>query len=327
MVISNNPISTTMSQFMELSIIIPAFNSAKYIRECLHSVLENDLSGCEIIVINDGSQDETLDILHEISIKTDKIHIHSIVNSGQSIARNVGVALSKGDNILFLDSDDKLKPTAISTIINEIKNNRLDLLFFNATVFNDELNEEEISKSFKTAPVYIRPNELVGKIMTGEDFFNESMKLNGYIVQPCMYAFNRKLLVGIEFQAGIIHEDNLFTTQLVLNNADRVKSIREEFYVRRIRTGSTMTSEKSIRNIEGYLACVDGLNIQSSKVDNPVTKKYLSKLIAFLLIDAAKIAKTLGLNYKAEINKLIKGLVHAPFFIKLKAYIINNIKY
>ena len=90
-----------------ISVIIPAYNAKDYIRTCLDSVLQQTFQDFEIIAVNDGSKDNTLDILNEYKEKyPEKIHVISQENQGLSVTRNNGVAAAKGEYVFFLDSDD-----------------------------------------------------------------------------------------------------------------------------------------------------------------------------------------------------------------------------
>ena len=103
---------------MMVSIIIPAYNAAKYIEECVQSALDQTYQNTEIIVVNDGSTDNTLQILENFS---DKIKIMNKKNGGTASALNVGIKTMKGEWFKWLSADDKLKKNAVETLINEAK--------------------------------------------------------------------------------------------------------------------------------------------------------------------------------------------------------------
>lgn len=94
---------------MRLSVIIPVFNAEEYIACCLESVIECPYEDMECIVINDGSRDASLEICHRYAEKDSRISVTTIVNSGVSVARNIGIEKAKGTYIMFLDADDRLK--------------------------------------------------------------------------------------------------------------------------------------------------------------------------------------------------------------------------
>ena len=117
---------------MLISIIIPVYNVEKYVERCLLSCVRQDLSinEYEIVVVNDGSKDNSLEIVKEISSKYKNIKIFSQENGGLSIARNVGVQNACGDYIMFLDSDDWIADNCLKKIVAICEKNDLDMLSF-----------------------------------------------------------------------------------------------------------------------------------------------------------------------------------------------------
>ena len=101
---------------IKISVIIPAYNVEEYIEECLRSVMNQTLKEIEIICIDDGSTDDTLKILSSLKDEDARICIISQENKGLSSARNQGILKSKGQYILYLDSDDKLELDALEKI-------------------------------------------------------------------------------------------------------------------------------------------------------------------------------------------------------------------
>ncbi len=97
-----------------VSVIIPAYNAGKYIESAVESVLRQSYTNIELIVVNDGSTDNTLDVLSHFS----DIKILSTSNKGVSHARNVGIDTSKGEYISFLDADDELEINAIEHLLS-----------------------------------------------------------------------------------------------------------------------------------------------------------------------------------------------------------------
>lgn len=103
----------------KVSVIVPVYNASEYIGNTLNSIINQDFDGYEIIVIDDGSTDDSLDIinrtLENIEIPYEIIHQE---NAGVSVARNVGIEASKGDYLVFIDADDHVTPNHISTLYN-----------------------------------------------------------------------------------------------------------------------------------------------------------------------------------------------------------------
>ena len=101
-----NIISNKESNFPKVSVIIPVYNSANYLSQCLDSILNQTLKEIEIICVDDGSTDDSLSILNKYSKLDNRIKILKQNNKGGGIARNYGMSIAKGEYLIFLDSDD-----------------------------------------------------------------------------------------------------------------------------------------------------------------------------------------------------------------------------
>jgi glycosyltransferase involved in cell wall biosynthesis len=132
---------------IQVSIIVPVFNAEKYIQRCIISLIQQDLSQdrYEILIINDGSTDDTYSILRKLSQEYTHIHIITIPNQGVSAARNLGIDIAKGEIILFVDADDYITTNSLSLIYNSMKEDKLDILLFD---YNYWSNQGERLKEF-----------------------------------------------------------------------------------------------------------------------------------------------------------------------------------
>ena len=110
---------------MRLSIIIPAYNAGKYLERCVSSCEEQSVpqDEFEIIVVNDGSKDNTLEVAESLADKYSNLRIFSKENGGSSSARNMGLDHAKGDYITFVDSDDYLLPGKLAAVLSVAENN------------------------------------------------------------------------------------------------------------------------------------------------------------------------------------------------------------
>lgn len=113
----------------KISLIIPTYNSQKTILQCIDSILSQSHKNFEIIVVDDGSSDNTIDIVNQI--KTNKIKIISQTNMGVSAARNTGLKKASGDYILFVDSDDILEDNCLTRLLSCAQKTRCDIIKFN----------------------------------------------------------------------------------------------------------------------------------------------------------------------------------------------------
>lgn len=119
---------------MFFSIIIPAYNAEEYIERCLDSVVNQLYDNYEIIVINDGSTDNTAEVIERKYLKSGSernIKLFTIKNAGVSNARNVGLREAKGEYVIFLDSDDWIQPESLITLYQNIISSNCDILILN----------------------------------------------------------------------------------------------------------------------------------------------------------------------------------------------------
>lgn len=128
-----------------VSIIVPVYNGEKTIRRCLESITNQTYTNLEIIVVNDGSKDNTETIISDIAIKDSRIRLISITNGGVSNARNQGLKLAKGKYIEFVDSDDYIDKDMVGLFVRLMEEKQVDFLS-NGYVLH--------SKNSKTSIIY-----------------------------------------------------------------------------------------------------------------------------------------------------------------------------
>ncbi len=236
-----------------VSVIIPVYNVEKYIEKCLDSVLQQTYTNIEMICVDDGSPDGSVEIIRRKAEADARIRIISIKNSGLSVARNTGLEAAKGKYVYFLDSDDYLELNTLELLVKQAEENALDALFFNADVFYESAEIEARNKSYKQ--YYIRKGTYEG-VYGGDDFFVALISNWDFKPSACLVFLNRQFLEDIQlrFYPGIVHEDNLFTIRL-LQRAQRCMFLNEPLYKRLVRDSSIMSGEKSIRHAYGFYVC------------------------------------------------------------------------
>ncbi|WP_077154410.1 glycosyltransferase [Bacteroides bouchesdurhonensis] len=237
------------SNKIKASIIIPVYNTKKYVRQTVKSIMNQTLKELEIIIINDGSTDESLKIVEELALQDNRIQIYSQANQGLSVARNEGIAHAQGEYLYFMDSDDLLNTNALEMCYHKCEEKELDFVFFDARTFRDDgfTNIPQLS--------YQHTEKLEdNKVYSGIEVLK--MQLQNYVFTPsaCLNVIRRRFLADCHllFYPGIVHEDQLFTVKLYLQ-ASKVACIHQAFFQRRLRDNSIMTSKFSSNNLKGYL--------------------------------------------------------------------------
>ena len=130
---------TTTDERVKISLIVAVYNAEKFLEKCLDSALKQDFNGCyEIILVNDGSTDSSLDICNHYAALSKKIKlINNSTNLGPAETRNIGLAHSRGQYIAFLDSDDYIRHDFLSLLHKIATNTNADVICFNHYWFND----------------------------------------------------------------------------------------------------------------------------------------------------------------------------------------------
>lgn len=113
---------------IKFSVIVPVYNVEKYIEECLDSILKQDYDNYEILLIDDGSTDNSGNICEIYAAKNEKIKVFHKKNGGLSSARNIGIEKATGDYLVFVDSDDYIAPWSLSEFYKVLKKGKFDVL-------------------------------------------------------------------------------------------------------------------------------------------------------------------------------------------------------
>lgn len=198
---------------LKFSIIMPVYNSEKTVYRAVSSVIEQDYQNFELIVVDDGSKDNSLTICKEFEARCKKIKVITQANSGPSSARNCGLDYIDGDYLMFLDSDDCLDKGALTVIEKHISRNLCDVYFI---AWNIMQNGEKKAHLYSKKEMRLNQNEIFDRIVISPDLcgggypWNKIWKIksindNGYI------KFDESLMA---------YEDKLWTLQ----NLDRAKT-------------------------------------------------------------------------------------------------------
>lgn len=237
----------------KVSVVVPVYNTEHYLASCLDAVLGQTLEDIEVICVNDGSVDRSIDILREYALKDPRVIVVDQPNRGCAGARNTGCTHAKGDYLYFLDSDDYLDRDALSELYERASTHELDVLYFAAVPFFEDDSMEAEYSDFSS--YYQRCGEYNG-VMPGTQLLAEMYANNDYKPSACLQMIRAEYFrsAGLSFYEGILHEDNLFSFLCILQ-AQRVEYTPKPYYHRRVREGSIMTLERGAENLRGFLVC------------------------------------------------------------------------
>ena len=273
-----------------VSVVIPAYNEERYLKECLDSVLAQTYSNLEIICVDDGSVDKTPEILADYASADKRIRVIRQENSGLSVSRNRGIEAAQGKYLYFLDSDDYILPDHLEKLISVMERDDLDLCVFNLRPFiSPDADSEQLKETYDRYEDYYKRARKYEGVCTGAELMKKMTAAGEYLVQACGYISKTEYVKksGNLFLAGILHEDHLFTFCNFLG-AERAAFCPDVYYQRRLAAGSIMTSAVTFRNVEGLFKCFLGMNRYMENMEADEEKEKIAASVATALLNTVR---------------------------------------
>lgn len=226
----------------EISIIVPVYNKEKYIGNFIKSVINQSYKDFELILVNDGSTDNSMEVAERILKNIDiNYKMISKKNGGQSSARNLGIREANGNWLVLLDSDDCIQKDYLKIMHNEAIKNNVDVVIC-------DINEVKEDKIFEES---VRTNEK--EIKTGKDFFADFI-MHRISIGPYSLMIKKEYIdkINVKFdEKSQYSEEFTFITQL-LYQAENVVHIKEKIYNYCLRDGSVSTGANIDKILNGY---------------------------------------------------------------------------
>ena len=235
------------------TIIIPVYNKENNIAGCIDSILSQNCVDYELLLIDDGSTDRSLPIMFSSVREKNGTAIITKEKEGPSFARNLGISLSKGRYILFLDADNELVPEALDTLKQNLSDQ--DILYCDSSVIDDPKElEDNASNDYvgNYAELYSRPKTNV-ETSCGVELFDQLVRNRKYYFNPGLQVISRQYLTehGIRFPDVILHEDILYTFQAILQAAS-ASYLKTALFCQRMLPASDLTTQAGLENVYGY---------------------------------------------------------------------------
>lgn len=234
-----------------ISVIVPVYNSEMYLAACLDSIISQTYRNLEIIVINDGSTDFSLEIAQTYADKDDRIKVFSQDNAGLSEARNRGLSVATGDLITFVDSDDLLLPDAMEILNGVMLQTEADIV--EGGIISGDTIPKKIKKSSQKIDLFI-PEEAISRVLYQK------------ILLPSAWGklYKSALFENIKYSKGILYED-LDIFYKIYDRSARIAYIDYPVYFYRNSDGSIVNSWKPQR--------LDVLDV-TDKIEKYISEKY-----------------------------------------------------
>lgn len=249
-----------MKKLPLISIIIPVYNTSLYLTRCLNSVLNQTYKNIEIIVIDDGSTDDSLQIIKKFSKVNSNIKVISQKNCGQSYARNAGLELANGKYIMFVDSDDYVNKDFCKVAYNSINNNHAEIAIFDIYRGNDN--------SFQKVTFNLN-NGQISKEEALSTTINASFAVNKI--------YKASLFKNIKYPVNKQYED-IFTTYKLIDIANGISYIAKPLYYY-VQRGNSTVHYFTTQSITSYFEAIQDLFTFLKKNYPTLANKMISILL------------------------------------------------
>ena len=215
---------------IKLSVIIPVYNVGELLYKCIESIENQSLDNIEIILINDGSTDDSGKICDEISSKNNNIKVIHKENEGVSVARNLGIRIAKGEYIGFVDSDDYINENMYLKMYLEAKKNECDIVMCDANIeYIDKVNLDTINQLEKS------------KILESSSMQPDLLMEMAGSMWKCIYKKEILMNKNVLCPVGIkLSEDRIFNI-LAFGYSKKIFYIKEPLYTQKVRQNSATT--------------------------------------------------------------------------------------
>lgn len=307
--------------YKKISIIIPVYNAELYLKKCIDSVVNQTYQNLEIILINDGSIDRSLEICLEYAQKDERIIVIDLKkNSGQSNARNLGLEKSSGEYLGFVDSDDWIELDMFSYLVSLIKETESDVAKIQSRkVYQDEI----ILYNTKEKKEIYKEGQIIKRFLLDDDYslWNKLYK--------------RELFKNITFETGIIYED-MFPLYKIMKRCKKMVESNQIKYFYRIMDGSTTVSCFKKRDLALLNECQKMVDLSMSETTEiqKLTEVRLNRSYLSLLAKIGKYGYDKSITnqeieyyiemFRRKIKQNLGLLLHSniPFSRKILALII-----
>lgn len=262
---------------VKISIIVPVYNSDKFLRNCLNSILNQTLREVEIIVINDGSTDRSLNIIEELMMTDNRIVLINKKNEGVSIARNIGINSARGKYILNVDSDDWIEKNYCEEMFKYAEETKVDMLISDFFSVKNKKNNYIVD--------FFNPT---GKIYSGSQYLEIFLRDNfkGYM---CNKLILKELFIknNLKFNSEVsVMEDALLLSQLI-KKSNKIGKLNKAYYYYLVHSSSATSNidEKYFININKVFKLMK-MEIGDEELNKIIEKRWCYNLLSFIFLAA-----------------------------------------
>ncbi len=294
-----------------ISIIVPIYKTEKYLPRCIESILAQTYKNIELILVDDGSPDDSGKICDDYAKKDVRIRVVHKENGGLSSARNAGLDVATGDLISFIDSDDFVSSVMIQTMLEKLQAEQADLCICGFQ-YTDENGT-------------FLPQSTEGVITDGVmDRKTAFERLDGHYVIACNKLYKRELFADLRFAVGRIHEDE-FIMHRVFGKCNSIVTVSDRLYFYVQQPGSIMNASFTIRRLDGARALYDRYLFFRERGENELARKALKKSYILLMTCLQRLPyRENKKEYKDIVKQVYRALGHDLRKIKMILWILRK---
>ncbi|MBU3180687.1 glycosyltransferase family 2 protein [Clostridium psychrophilum] len=285
-----------------LSVVVPIYNVGNYLDECIKSIINQTYANLEIILVNDGSTDNSLDICKKYSKADTRIVLIDKKNGGLADARNAGITVFTGNFIAFIDSDDIINLKMFELMLGLINKTKSDIAICSYTDFSDDkpINNRKLNEHHN---VTYTGKDAVYNVYTGR---NKNIQ---FIAWNKIY--KRELFTNIRYPIGKLHEDE-FVTYKVLYYAKKVVCSQAILYYYRQREKSIMHTTLSYRNLNSLEAYQESIDFFAQRNEKILCSCAVNRALASTIVLYNRFAENQIYDKKIEqeIKKYYSKIIH-----------------
>lgn len=307
----------------KFTIIIPMYNVEVYLNQCLDSIVNQSFSDFEVICINDGSTDNSLDILNSYASKDKRFRIFSQENQGQGVARNKALELAQGKYVIFVDPDDWIEHDTLDEIYWEFKTTKSDVIEFNYNEHNDlSIKKYNFAKKLRKYFNYD---------LNSTTYYNWQNIKNGCLSKLGFHIWSRAYSLEFIKKADAVFsptkqgEDHLFSNAVVLN-AEKISYLDKYLYNYRRREGSAVSKISNegfaiFQNIQDMKEYLITHNFYDTLEDE--FRRYKTKVLCWHYKNIPDESKE---KYKQMCQEILKQKEYAKFLRKTGNSFLQRLK-
>jgi len=309
---------------MKVSVIVPVYNTEKYLHKCLDSLVNQTIKGIEIIIVNDGSSDHSQAIINKYCANYSFVHGYKKENGGLGSARNFGLQVAKGEYIGFVDSDDYVNPDMYEKMYNAAIECKADLVIcdFNFTEENGHIS---------------------GTTFIKKEFNKENLSERQYCLkygrsEAVNKLYSRSLFINTNIRYPKILYEDYSTTPLLIEAANKISYVPEPLYCYVQRKNSIMDqtnsfSEKNFDILKATEIIVASKHLFRNRADFNFYLDEVAPVHAFIryyrnifFISNRKLREKTIIRWGSELNRLLPGWHRSKAIRELRSTISNPVK-